>query len=91
LYKNLCQEGFFSNPYDLCLIGSTDSYQIFQQKRDNCWVFLYINANLSPNERVKKENLLIAGIIPGPNSPKDMNSFLLPLVNELKELERMYI
>jgi len=70
LYKNLCQEGFFSNPYDICLIGSTDGYQIFRQKRNDCWVFLYINANLPPDERVKKENLLIAGIIPGPNSPK---------------------
>jgi hypothetical protein len=91
LYKDLCQEGFFSNPYDICLIGSTDGYQIFRQKRNDCWVFLYINANLPPNERVKKENLLIVGIIPGPNSPKKMDTFLRPLVDELKLLERMYL
>ena len=90
LYKTLCQEGFFSNPYDICLIGSTDGYQIFWQKRNDCWVFLYINANLPPNEWVKKENLLIARIIPGPHSPKKMNTFFRPLVNELKKLECKY-
>ena len=36
LYKTLCQERFFSNPYDICLIGSTDGYQIFRQKRNDC-------------------------------------------------------
>jgi hypothetical protein len=91
LYKTLCQDGFFSNPYDICLIGSTDGYQIFRQKRNDCWVFLYINANLPPDERVKKENLLIAGVIPGPNSPKKMDTFLQPLVDELKKLERKYL
>jgi hypothetical protein len=91
LYKTLCQEGFFSNPYDICLIGSTDGYQIFRQKRNDCWVFLYINANLPPNKRVKKENLLIAGIIPGPHSPKKMDTFLRPLVDELKKLECKYL
>jgi hypothetical protein len=35
--------------------------------------------------------LLIARIIPGPNSPKKMNSFLQPLVDELKILEHMYL
>jgi hypothetical protein len=29
----------------------------------------------------------VAMIIPGPRSPKDFNSFLYPLVKELKELE----
>jgi hypothetical protein len=46
---------------------------------------------LPPNEWVKKENLLIAGIIPGPHSPKKMDTFLQPLVDELKKLECKYL
>ena len=50
LYKNLLNEGFFSGQHDICLIGSCDGYQIFKQKRDDCWAFLFINANLPPLE-----------------------------------------
>jgi hypothetical protein len=46
-----------------------------------------INNNLHPSLRVKKENLLIPFLIPGPNQPKDFNTFLRPLINEMKELE----
>ncbi len=48
---------------------------------------MFINANLSLNIRVKKENLLISAIIPGPNQPKDFNSFLRPIIDELKLLQ----
>ena len=48
---------------------------------------MLINANLPSSKRVKKENLLISSVIPGPNQPKDFNSFLRPIVDELKILE----
>ena len=72
---------------DIALLGSCDSFQIFKQKTDNCQVILFINNNLHPNLRVKKENLLITMIIPEPHSPKNFNSFLFPLILELQELE----
>jgi hypothetical protein len=86
LYKELVEEGFFSDERDIALIGSTDGYQIFRQKTDSCWIVMFINANLSPDIRVKKENLLISAIIPGPE-PKDFNSFLRPIIDELKILQ----
>ena len=86
LYKELVEEGFFLDERDIALIGSTDGYQIFRQKTDNCWIVMFINANLSPDIRVKKENLLISAIIPGPDQPKDFNSFLHPIIEELKIL-----
>ena len=53
------------------------------KKCDDCWIVLFINANLPPEQRVKKKNLLITAIIPGPKSPKDFNSFMKPIVEEL--------
>lgn len=85
-YLDLLKMGYFQDERDVALIGSIDGYQIFRQKTDDCWVLLFINANLSPEKRVVKENLLITSIIPGPKEPKDLNSFLNPIVNELKEL-----
>jgi hypothetical protein len=87
LYKELVEEGFFLDERDIALIGSTDGYQIFRQKTDSCWIVMFINANLSPDIRVKKENLLISAIIPGPDEPKNFNSFLQPIIDELKILQ----
>ena len=85
--RNWLMKDFFANERDVALIGSTDGYQIFKQKTDDCWIIMFINANLLPFERVKKENLLISMIIPGPKQPKNFNSFLNPIVDELKLLE----
>jgi hypothetical protein len=87
LYKELVEDGLFSDERDIALIGTTDGYQIFRQKTDSCWIVMFINANLSSTIRVKKENLLISAIIPGPNQPKDFNSFLWPIIDELKILQ----
>ena len=87
LYQDLLQRGYFKDERDIALFGTCDGYQIFEQRTDDCWIILLINNNLHPCIRVKKENLLVAMIIPGPHSPKDFNSFLYPLIKELQELE----
>jgi hypothetical protein len=87
MYKELCEKGFFEDRRELALTVSCDGYQIFKQKTDDNWVFLVINNNLAPEVRVKKENLIISFIIPGPNQPKDFNSFLQPFIEEMKTLQ----
>jgi hypothetical protein len=42
--------------------------------------------NLPPSVRVKRRNMLLVGFIPGPKEPKDIDSFLFPLVQEFKAL-----
>lgn len=86
-YKTLVSSGFFPDYRDIALLASTDGYQIFRQKRDDCWIILLINANLPPSVRVQRENLMISMLIPGPKAPKNFNSFLRPLVDELKQLQ----
>src|SRR5215213_5711477 len=88
IYKELVNENLFSDKRDVAFTASCDGYQIFKQKTDDCWLFLMINNNLHPSLRVKKENLLIPFLIPGPNQPKDFNTFLQPFIDEMKELER---
>jgi hypothetical protein len=39
--------------------------------------------NLPRKDRFKEENVILAGIIPGPNEPKHINPFLSPLVDDL--------
>ncbi len=87
IYKELVEENLFNDKRDIAFTASCDGYQIFKQKTDDCWLFLMINNNLHPSLRVKKENLLVPFLIPGPKQPKDFNSFLRPFINEMKELE----
>ncbi|CAG8845425.1 14992_t:CDS:2, partial [Gigaspora margarita] len=86
-YKSLVSSGVFSDHQDIALMASTDRYQIFRQKRDDCWIILLINANLPPDIRVLHENLMISALILGPKAPKNFNSFLRPLVDKLKQLQ----
>ena len=48
---------------------------------------MYMAVNYLPRQlRYKRENIILAGIIPGPKEPKlTLNSFLKPLVEDLKE------
>ncbi|MBW0576423.1 hypothetical protein O181_116138 [Austropuccinia psidii MF-1] len=48
--------------------------------------------NLPPSERLKPENVYVAGIIPGPkeSTALQLNYLLMPLIKELKELWQGY-
>ena len=42
--------------------------------------------NLRRKERLKRENTVLVGVIPGPHQPsKNVNSYLRPLVDDLKQ------
>ena len=43
--------------------------------------------NLRPTMRVLLHNILTLAIIPGPSQPKDLDSFLVPVVDMLHKLE----
>jgi hypothetical protein len=87
LYKEQKVEGLFEDEHDIGLAFSTDGLSLFNVRQFSVWPIILLNLNLPPQLRVKKENILLCGIIPGPASPKDIHSFLFPLVEELKELE----
>jgi hypothetical protein len=49
---------------------------------------IFMNLNLSPDERYRVENILAGLLIPGPKKPKVIDTFLRPLVDELLLLEK---
>lgn len=68
-------------------IFSTDGFSLFKVGNFDVWPLLLINANLSPNECVLKKNMTLCGSIPGPENPKDIGSFLTPLIEEFVVLQ----
>ncbi|QRV82351.1 Transposase family Tnp2 protein [Ceratobasidium sp. AG-Ba] len=79
---------FFSSPTDIALGLSTDGFGPFHKDRQTCWPLLVFNYNLPPAIRHRLENLLCLGVVPGPCSPKEIDTFLAPLIDELEELAR---
>ena len=88
LLRSLKEKGLFANLTDLAFSFHTDGVKLFKTRSAfHIWSLVLIINNLPPEERFKRENLLVLGLIPGPQQPKDIDSFLRPLVNELKRLE----
>ena len=79
---------FLSEPHHLGLMLNCDWFQPFHQTQYSVGVMYLVIMNLPRTIRFKPENIIIVGIIPGPNEPKttEMNSYLRPLVKELNAL-----
>jgi hypothetical protein len=75
----------FSDKRDFALGLSTDGFQIFKRRSKSAWPLFIFNYNLPPESRFLRENILALGCIPG--HAVDFDSFLLPLVEELLQLE----
>lgn len=80
---------YFEDPRDIPLGMMTDGFQCFKRVhrgKASAWPVIFINYGRSSLTRMRIYNIIPYTIIPGPNSPKDFNSFLYPLKDELDEL-----
>ena len=80
---------YFSDPHDIALALATDTYLLYKRcrrKAPSATPILLQNYNLPPHIRTHLCNLICIGIIPGPQQPKDLTSFLTPLDDEAAKL-----
>ena len=77
---------YFEDNRDIALGLSTDGYGIFTRGQATAWPLIIFIYNLPPELRVHVEHILALGIIPGPNKPANVDSFLIPLHEELFRL-----
>lgn len=61
---------------DIVLMFLIDGAQLYAKKASACWIYIWVLLNLSPAQRYKKKCVFIGGFIPGPNNPKNTDSFL---------------
>ena len=63
-----------------------DFFNPFERSQYSLGLLYLVIVNLPREERFKWKNVIVVGIIPGPEEPKlHINSFLRPLVDELCE------
>lgn len=77
---------YFSDHCDIALGLATDGVNPWRHWKSTFWPILLFNFNLPPTERAHDENVICIGEVPGPEKPKDMDSFLYPTVQELLKL-----
>ena len=75
-------------PHNIGLLLNCDWFQPYKHSQYSVGVLYLFILNLPSSLHFKPENVIIAGIIPGPSESSyfEMNSFLRPLVKELNSL-----
>lgn len=63
---------------ELVLLLSMDGAQLYAHKNSDCWIYIWVVLEHSPETRYKKKHVLVGAVIPGPNKPKNVDSFLFP-------------
>ena len=70
-----------------CLMLNIDWINPYEETSYSAGVIYFVIQNLPRSERFKFENVILVGIIPGPNEPRrHMNSFLSPIVDDVQRL-----
>jgi len=89
LYTDMKSKGLFQTETDMAFIMSSDGVKVFKSRHTFCiWPMILVCLNLPPEERFKRRNILVVGFTPGLNNPKDMDSYLWPLVQEFITLDK---
>ena len=86
-YLNLVCNGQI-NKYDSVLMLSIDGAQLYESKQLDAWIYIWILVDLAPDKRYKIKNILPGGVIPGPETPGDIDSFLFPGLSHLTALQK---
>ena len=73
---------------DIVLMLSLDGAQLFASKQSDCWICIWVVFNHSPSVRYQKPHVLPVFVIPGPNPPRIMDSFLFQSLQHLSALQK---
>jgi hypothetical protein len=72
---------------DIALQLSIDGAQLYRDKASDCWIFIWIIHNIHPGLRYTKSFVIPGGFVPGPNKPREIDSFLFPSLHHLAAIQ----
>ncbi len=77
-------EGLLSTPEGVGLIFSSDGVPVFKSSKGRLWPVYLMVTNISPRQRVKMDNLIVAALCFGPN----MDILLQPILKSISSLSK---
>ena len=81
-------ENWKSTTHDTVLMLSINGAQLYKGKTSTTWIYIWIPLDLTPDKRYMIQNILLGGVIPGPEAPGDIDSFLFPSLAHLSALQK---
>ena len=72
---------------DTTVLFLIDGAQLYQSKKSDTWIGIWIIADYSPTNRYKKKCVPPAFVVPGPNKPKHMDSLLFRSFHHLSAIQ----
>lgn len=76
------------SPFDSVLMFSIDGAQLYRNKQSDAWIAIFMLMNFAPEVRYLKDCIFPAFTIPGPNKPKDYDSYLAPTLQHLSAAQK---
>ncbi|KJA14867.1 hypothetical protein HYPSUDRAFT_149831 [Hypholoma sublateritium FD-334 SS-4] len=73
---------------DTTVMLSIDGAQLYQNKKSDTWIAVWVVLDYDPNTRYRQKHILPAVIIPGPNKAKYIDSLLFRSIHHLSALQR---
>jgi hypothetical protein len=73
--------------HDTVVSLSLDGAQLYQNKKSDIWLSIWVLHNFPPNLRYQKRHVFPRTIIPGPNKPKITDSYLFWGIHHLSALQ----
>jgi hypothetical protein len=86
-YISAVQDGEIM-PDDMVLLFSIDGAQLYQKKKSDTWISIWIIGDHAPDRRYKKKTVLPAYFVPGPNKMKHSDLFMFPTLHHLAALQK---
>jgi hypothetical protein len=85
LYRDLVAQGKIRIG-DFLVVFSGDGLQLLKMKKSDCWIYIWVILDLSPEVRFKKRYILPGGFVPGPEHMGNSASFILPGLQNLNAI-----
>ncbi|KAJ2911786.1 hypothetical protein MD484_g8629, partial [Candolleomyces efflorescens] len=67
---------------------SMDGAQLYQNKKSDTWIAIWIVQDYDPKTRFKRKHALPAFIVPGPHKPKNLDSYTYRSMHHLSAIQR---
>lgn len=84
---NLCEDLHLTSD-DTTASFSFDGAQLHQNKKSDTWIVIWIINDYSPTTQYKKRHVLPALVVPGPNKPKNLDSFLFRTFHHISVIQQ---
>lgn len=73
---------------DMVLMLQVDGAQLYAHKDLDTWILIWVILDLPPDMHYKKRFVIPAAVIPGPNKPKNLDSFLFVSLHHLSAIQK---